>query len=273
MLPDPDNSSTSRVGSAAGGARRLPTGGRSRAWALDGPDGRRVAVKLTSPAAASREAAALARLAGLDLAPELIAHGDGVIVTALIDGEVLPLASVSERRARALGDAMARLHSVERHAEGTYDGWGEPARSLDDYRARRAAQIRGGASGELERALGRAPGGAPHESPDAAPFTLVHGDVWGGNVVWQGGRPTLVDWEFQRVGDPAEDLAYAVAMDDLPDHLVVALLEGYGRPDLLPVVRWWRPLLAAECGAWYATEGDARRAAAMRAQALRLTGG
>lgn len=266
-----ESSSNSPGGSSAGSARRLPTGARSRAWALDGPDGRRVVVKLTAPAAAAREAAALARVAGRDLAPELVAHGDGVVVTGLIDGEVLPLASVTERRARALGDALARLHGVERHAAGNYDGWREPTRSLDEYRARRAAEIRAAAAGQLARALGRASGPAPHESPEEAPFTLVHGDVWGGNVVWQGERPTLVDWEFQRCADPAEDLAYAVAMDDLPDPLVVALLEGYGRPGLLPVVRWWRPLLAAECATWYAAEGDAERTAALEAQALRLT--
>jgi aminoglycoside phosphotransferase (APT) family kinase protein len=132
-------------------------------------------------------------------------------------------------------------------------------------------EIRARAGADLTDALARASGDAPHTPAEAPAFTLVHGDVWGGNVVWQGERPTLVDWEFQRVGDPAEDLAYAVAMDDMPDALIVALLKGYGRPDLLGVVRWWRPLLAAGCARWYADEGDSERAATLTAQALRLT--
>ena len=229
-----------------------------------------MAVKVTASLAAAREAAALARVAGHGLAPDLIAHGDGVLVTELIDGDVLPLASLAAEQAGALGAALARLHALERSEEGAYDGWTAPARSLDEYRRRRAEQIREGASGALAAALSATSTPSPHASPAGPPFVLVHGDLWGGNIVWQGTRPTLVDWEFQRMGDPVEDLAYAVAMDDMPDGLVTALLQGYGRPDFIDAVRWWRPLLAAGCARWYAEEGDAERAAALEAQVRRL---
>jgi aminoglycoside phosphotransferase (APT) family kinase protein len=232
-----------------------------------------VAVKITAPAAAAREAAALTRLAGHDLAPELVAHGDGVLATTLVGGDVRPLASLSAQQSRALGAALARLHALERSDEGGYDGWDVPARSMDEYRRRRAQEIRDGASDAVAAALATASAPAPHASPAGPPFVLVHGDLWGGNIVWEGTRPTLVDWEFQRMGDPAEDLAYAVAMDDVPDDLVTALLEGYGRPDLMTAIRWWRPLLAADCARWYAAEGDAERAATLEAEALRLIRG
>lgn len=265
-----ESSSSSPGSSSANSARRLPTGGRSRVWALDGPDGHRVAIKMTAPAAASREAAALARVAGQGLAPELVAHGEGVLVTTLVDGDVLPLSSLSAEQAGALGAALARLHALERSEEGRYDGWATPARSLDEYRRRRAEEIREGASGALADVLARTCPPAPHTPPVGPPFVPVHGDLWGGNVVWQGTRPALVDWEFQRMGDPVEDLAYAVAMDDMPDGLVSALLQGYGRPGFIDAVRWWRPLLAADCARWYAEEGDAERAAALEAQVRRL---
>lgn len=38
--------------------------------------------------------------------------------------------------------------------------------------------------------------------------TLVHGDYWPGNVLWQRGRLTgVVDWEEPRIGDPSRDVA------------------------------------------------------------------
>jgi aminoglycoside phosphotransferase (APT) family kinase protein len=41
------------------------------------------------------------------------------------------------------------------------------------------------------------------------PFTLVHGDAQPGNVIVEEGQlPLVIDWEFTRIGDPREDLAY-----------------------------------------------------------------
>jgi aminoglycoside phosphotransferase (APT) family kinase protein len=39
---------------------------------------------------------------------------------------------------------------------------------------------------------------------------LLHGDLWPGNILWQGGQLTaVVDWEDATVGDPMVDLAIA----------------------------------------------------------------
>lgn len=44
---------------------------------------------------------------------------------------------------------------------------------------------------------------------DAAPV-LLHGDLWPGNVLWDGGRVVgLIDWEDCALGDPERDLATA----------------------------------------------------------------
>jgi thiamine kinase-like enzyme len=94
--------------------------------------------------------------------------------------------------------------------------------------------------------------------------------VWGGNIVWDGARPVLVDWEYSHLGDPAEELAYAAALDDLDEGRVAALVAGYGAPDLTGRVRAWRPLSAAEAAVWYDQVGDRERADALAAQAERL---
>lgn len=44
--------------------------------------------------------------------------------------------------------------------------------------------------------------------PEPNPVTLLHGDFWPGNVLWQDERITgVVDWEDARLGDPLEDVA------------------------------------------------------------------
>ena len=45
--------------------------------------------------------------------------------------------------------------------------------------------------------------------PPVVSSTLVHGDYWVGNTLWQGGRLTgVVDWSDAFLGDPAADVGY-----------------------------------------------------------------
>jgi aminoglycoside phosphotransferase (APT) family kinase protein len=49
---------------------------------------------------------------------------------------------------------------------------------------------------------------AQHSTPlslNAA--ALLHGDFWPGNVLWQGARGAVIDWEDAALGDPLFDLA------------------------------------------------------------------
>jgi aminoglycoside phosphotransferase (APT) family kinase protein len=59
----------------------------------------------------------------------------------------------------------------------------------------------------------------------ANPPTLIHGDFWFGNTIWQDGRlPGIIDWDGAAIADPARDVAGA--RNDL------ALLSGAGQADL-----------------------------------------
>lgn len=43
--------------------------------------------------------------------------------------------------------------------------------------------------------------------PPPNPMTLVHGDLWPGNVLWSDGHISgLIDWEDARLGDPLDDI-------------------------------------------------------------------
>lgn len=243
-------------------------------WALPATDGGEVVVKLAPPVAAAREAQALRRVAGSGLAPALLADGAGVLVTARVPGAPRPPTDLDADAARALGRLVRRVHDVEHPAAGTYDGWAAPATGLGDYRRRRIEDILAAVERLDDGVLARTAAGRPAPdvgpSTDHAPFRFLHGDLWSGNIVWHGGRPVLTDWEFQRPGEAAEELAYAAAMDDLTPGVVAALLCGYGAPELAGAVAWWRPLLALECALWFAAEGHADRAAALRTQTRRL---
>jgi aminoglycoside phosphotransferase (APT) family kinase protein len=38
-------------------------------------------------------------------------------------------------------------------------------------------------------------------------LALPYGDIGPGNVLW-GREPALIDWEYTRLGDPADEIAY-----------------------------------------------------------------
>ena len=66
----------------------------------------------------------------------------------------------------------------------------------------------------------------------AAPSVFLHGDVWGGNMLWEGDRcVALIDWKTAGVGDPGVDLGslrMQMALQygqDAPAHV----LEGWQR--------------------------------------------
>jgi len=50
-------------------------------------------------------------------------------------------------------------------------------------------------------------------APDQG-LVLLHGDISGANLLWAS-RPVLIDWEYARLGDPADELAYLFTQNGL----------------------------------------------------------
>lgn len=48
--------------------------------------------------------------------------------------------------------------------------------------------------------------------PPEVPLALVHGDFQSPNILIDGDRATVIDWEFGHIGDPREDLGYFLAL-------------------------------------------------------------
>jgi aminoglycoside phosphotransferase (APT) family kinase protein len=169
---------------------------------------------------------------------------------------------------------LREVHEVRRAGRGGLDGWPSAAGTLSAYRARRAEDTEAMLAGTAYAGLAR--GALAASAParrEARPFRLLHGDLVEANVVWAPDGPALVDWEFWRMGDPAEDLAYLAEVNRLPDAVLEHVLDGYGRPEVAAALAAWRPLVALDAGGWYLREGmEARARPLLRRGAALSTG-
>jgi aminoglycoside phosphotransferase (APT) family kinase protein len=256
---------------APAGSVRFPSGPFSRVYALEGPK-RDVVVKLGPPTSSLREAAALQDVRRLAIAPQVLAVGEGVIVLERMPGATVAPPSLGTRRAAILGAVVRRLHDSFVAASGGWPDWPDGARDLPEYHALVVDAVREWATAEHADLTGRVLAGLPAPPPADEPgFRRLHGDLWSGNVVWDGDHPSLVDWEYARRGDPAEELAYLIEMDAMAPEVQTALLDGYGHTGIAERVEAWRPLAALGAGLWYAELGLADRAQDLLSQAARLT--
>ena len=190
-------------------------------------------------------------------------------MTPRLPGGTRPLADLEVGAPHHLGTLVRRIHELEHADHGAIPEWEETSATLADYRARRAAALLAAAGPRTDLVARVVAATIDDDPPRPRAFRRLHGDLWGGNVVWDDGCATLVDWEYSHLGDPAFEIAYAAEMDALGDRALAALLEGYGEPALAPRVAAWRPLVALESSLWYAAVGDPGRAAELADQAER----
>jgi len=88
-------------------------------------------------------------------------------------------------------------------------------------------------------------------------LVLLHGDVASANVLWSQ-TPALIDWEYARLGDPADEVAYVFGQHGFTDPQRAAFWSGYRsaatHPRLDHVVeraRWWEPVLLLGSALWW----------------------
>lgn len=222
-------------------------------------------LKQGDPRALRREAMG-ARIAGPPLAPQVIGHRRGELRSALVPGRVRRLPRLDPHRAIALGRVLARVHGRRLARSGGLPSWGSRVSSLTAYARRRGHDVvsrapAGAMRAMAERAAAAAEAGAA--TAPGAPFAFLHGDLVEQNIIWpaDAGDPVLIDWEFWRMGDPAEDIAYLTTVgDDLPGEVTGRVYQGYGADwDLMARVDLWRPLVLLDAALWYAEQGDAAR--------------
>lgn len=238
------------AGLAAGAV--APLGGTRNRLFLCAADGGAVVVRLGRAAEdfaePGHEIAAMAAAARLGVAPELLwADGvSGAFVVRRAAGRTLGARDLGDAEVLGrVGRALARLHGGE-----PFPGALDPACALDRY-ARDLTD-----AGDLARdgaRLWAALGAGRRLAP-------CHNDPVPANMIDDGARVLLVDWEFAGMNDPAWDLAYVAVEGGLGEAALDRLLAAYGAPDPAPFgarVRACRAMVMLVNGAWDRRHGGA----------------
>jgi aminoglycoside phosphotransferase (APT) family kinase protein len=138
-------------------------------------------------------------------APQLLGHDDGTAVgVPLLLTERLPGSSQiphepDPSRLAVLGGIAARLHAVALEPSAALPARSGPIAGEDFARMRREQEPRDLLK-EAETVMSRA-------RPTSRHSVFVHGDLWYGNTIWNGGQLTgIVDWECAGAGNPGVDL-------------------------------------------------------------------
>jgi aminoglycoside phosphotransferase (APT) family kinase protein len=188
------------------------------------------------------EAALARRLAGVVPVPEVVAIGEGVLLTRFVPGrmlsEVLGGPADVVALGRAVGETLARIGTVTFEAPGFFTGatlepdGTEPAAGLDQWVARCLAE--GNAHGHLSEAEQRALlDHATRMTPLLASVhgsrQLVHSDFNPKNLlVVRDEVVAVLDWEFAFSGPPLTDVANMVR-DPRPPGFAEAFVDGFRR--------------------------------------------
>ena len=88
-------------------------------------------------------------------------------------------------------------------------------------------------------------------------LVLLHGDIGPGNILWSE-RPVFIDWEYARLGDPSDEVAYIFGQHGLASSQRDAFWSGYRRATTLleferivERVRWWEPVTLFGSALWW----------------------
>jgi thiamine kinase-like enzyme len=158
------------------------------------------------------------------LAPEVIHHQNGLLVTRFVDGRTLEAGDVGRPETIVrLADLLRRLHQ----------GWdtltGEilyfcPFQAIRTY-ARSASRLRAQGPVDLPALLER----ADLLARRIAPFrpALCHNDLLPANLIDDGRRLWVVDWEYAGMGHTTFDLANVAANAAFSDDQDRTLLAAY----------------------------------------------
>jgi aminoglycoside phosphotransferase (APT) family kinase protein len=187
--------------------------------------------------------------AGAGLAPRVV-HADeerrSVVTEFVVDRSFAAFymePGTHEAALARLGGTIRRLHALEPPVEM------EAADPVGHLRVIATAlagfAVPSFVAAAIERVLSNAP-------PVDRPLVLSHNDVNPTNLVWDGDRLLLLDWDTAAPNDAFYDLASVAVFLRMDDAKCQKLLASYGHAptsDLPPGFRYNRRLVAALCGA------------------------
>jgi thiamine kinase-like enzyme len=213
MYPRTSESLTSLIGVPLGDPEPLDGGITNRNFRVRTAEGDfvvRFFGEKTSALGIDRNAerAATEAAARAGVGPELVAFTDELLVTKFIEGEPMPDVRIDETAA-----ALRAIHSGP-PLPTTFSG----VAVAEEY-ARRAGEV------PAELAIGRqiveALRGPEHEP------VPCHNDLLNANLIWDGSRVRIVDWEYAGMGDRYFDLGNLSINNGLSEEEDERLLVAY----------------------------------------------
>jgi len=213
---------------ADGHLTRIEGGLSNRAWRLEA-NGARWFVRLGYPQASSLgvdrhgECAVLHAVAAAGLAPAVHAcdPARGLLVTSYIDGRTWTMADAQQpRNVRRAARCLRQLHQLPVPAGVHAVDFGQQAQRL-------AATLPEG-DATAARLAGRAARAIERVSDGRGATALCHNDLHHLNLLDDGERLWLVDWEYGGRGNPLFDLASFLTLHDLAPAPAAAFLDAYG---------------------------------------------
>jgi len=160
------------------------------------------------------------------IGPEVIYATDGILVTRFADGAVLAPEQVRDRRMlERIAALLRRCHSeMPHHFQG-------PALIFWVFQVIRGyvglLQARGGAPPDLNLAQLAATAGRLEQAVGPVTIVFAHNDLLAANLIDDGQRLWLIDWEYAGFNSPLFDLANLATNNELTAELEVALLDAY----------------------------------------------
>lgn len=132
--------------------------------------------------------------------------GAPAIVMSFIDGRPAMVPAEAPEWPGQVAEAIWKVHSADiGSADVRFLG---PPVMMGEAVQRQIAGTERFEGHSLGRELREAMADAAESVEDVRP-SLIHGDYWAGNTLWNGGRLiAIVDWDDGKLGDPAMDVGY-----------------------------------------------------------------
>lgn len=244
---------------------RASGGLNTTVWLLTDGDGKPCYSVRIGPAAGvlEHEARAISTVAGCPGVPTLRFVSPQLLVHDYLPGEVNPLAELNGRQIDALARSLACLHS---HRHAGYVLWPDRALHLGQRigalhgRTKRLEQADLSELPELREVRDQlsqlvASLDSNKAGWQARDFSQLHGDLSIGNLLWTADEVGLIDWEYARAGDPAEELAYLITEQPVTqaiiDQLKASYLAAGGTPDVWQRLPTWAAFTATDSAVWW----------------------
>ena len=166
------------------------------------------------------------------------------------------VAWVHEQPIEDLVEGIPRADGVASYAQGRLEGIiSTLAWVRDPLPAPIQARLRGVAN-PVERSLEGLRDAQSFKTDET--LALLHGDIGAGNILW-GPDPVLIDWEYTRLGDPADEIAYLFDQNGLTAPQREAFWRGYREginrqsrlTHIIDRVEWWEPVTLLGSALWW----------------------